>query len=220
MVSHTPYAEACGWFAGVDVYLLDLLLRGRVGPSARVLDAGCGAGRNLTPFLRSGCDVHAFDASQEAVGRARERFAALAPHLPPGRARVATIEDLQPSGDFDLVLAVAVLHFARDAAHFDALVARLWGAVAPGGLLYTRLAARTGVEDVLTPLGGGRYRQGDGDERFVIDPADLPARTTALGGVLAEPLKTVVVHGKRAMTTWVIERPRGGPAQGDAASDG
>ena len=31
----------------IDIYLLDQILRGRIGPGDRVLDAGCGSGRNL-----------------------------------------------------------------------------------------------------------------------------------------------------------------------------
>ena len=34
-------------FGDIDIYLFDQLLRGRVGPGMRILDAGCGFGRNL-----------------------------------------------------------------------------------------------------------------------------------------------------------------------------
>jgi len=48
-------------FGEIDIYLFDQLLRGRVAPGMRILDAGCGAGRNLIYFLRQGYDVFAVD---------------------------------------------------------------------------------------------------------------------------------------------------------------
>lgn len=202
--------DALAWFEGVDVYLLDLLLRGVVRPPARVLDAGCGSGRNLVPLVRGGFEVHGIDASEESVGRARARVTALDPAFPPDRLRVARVEALAPTGDFDLVILVAVLHFARDEAHFDEMLRAVWGTVAPGGLVFARLASTTAMEDVHTPLGGGRFIQGDGDERFVVEADTLAARAESLGAEPAEPLKTVVVHGRRAMTNWILRRPRAG----------
>jgi SAM-dependent methyltransferase len=40
-------------FSDIDIYLFDQLLKGRIGSRDRVLDAGCGSGRNLTYLLRS-----------------------------------------------------------------------------------------------------------------------------------------------------------------------
>ena len=34
-------------FGDIDIYVFDQLLRGRIPTTARVLDAGCGKGRNL-----------------------------------------------------------------------------------------------------------------------------------------------------------------------------
>ena len=43
-------------FGEIDIYLFDQLLRGRIAPGMRVIDAGCGGGRNLLylaePWLR------------------------------------------------------------------------------------------------------------------------------------------------------------------------
>ena len=69
-------------FGGIDVYLFDQLLKGRFDAGMRVLDAGCGSGRNLVYFLREGFDVSAVDVSPEAVSRVRSLAASLAPHLP------------------------------------------------------------------------------------------------------------------------------------------
>jgi SAM-dependent methyltransferase len=54
-------------FGGIDIYLFDQLLRGRISPAMRVLDAGCGSGRNLVYFVRVGYDVYATDSDPRAI---------------------------------------------------------------------------------------------------------------------------------------------------------
>ena len=189
-----------------DIYLLDQWMRGRLRAPMRILDAGCGGGRNLDPFLLGGFEVHGIDADAAAIEKARAHAAELASSVPAGNFRVARVDDLDPArdGTFDAVIAIAVLHFARDRAHFDAQLAALWSVVRPGGLLFMRLATTIGNEAHLTPLGGGRFRMGDGTERFLVGRADLAAATASLGGTLLDPVKTVLVEELRAMTTWVV----------------
>ena len=57
----TPSINLQAWFGGIDIYLFDQLLKGRFVPGMRILDAGCGSGRNLVYFLRSGYEVFAVD---------------------------------------------------------------------------------------------------------------------------------------------------------------
>jgi hypothetical protein len=47
----------------------------------------------------------------------------------------------------------------------------------------------------------------DGSDRFVVDESLLMAYSEQLGARLADPLKTTVVQGMRAMTTWCLIRP-------------
>ena len=42
-------------FGHIDIYVFDQILRGNIAPGMRVLDAGCGYGRNLVYLLREGC---------------------------------------------------------------------------------------------------------------------------------------------------------------------
>jgi SAM-dependent methyltransferase len=67
----------------IDIYLFDQLLRGNIMPGMRVLDAGCGPGRNLVYLLREGYVVFASDQSPEAIAQTRALAASLAPDLPP-----------------------------------------------------------------------------------------------------------------------------------------
>ncbi len=192
----------------VDVYLFDQVMKGRFPAGARILDVGCGGGRNVVWFLRAGYDVHAIDPEPRAVQKVRRMAAELAPSpLPNENFRVETAEETSfPDASFDAVIASAVLHMARDRTHFDGMLAGCWRVVRPGGLLFARLAASDGIRDRLVPRPGGRWLLPDGGERFLVDQAELLALTGRLGGTLLEPIKTTNVQGMRCMATWVLRK--------------
>ena len=64
-------------FGPIDIYLFDQLLRGRIMPGMRVLDVGCGGGRNLVYLLREGFEVYGVDEDPRAVASVREMAVAL-----------------------------------------------------------------------------------------------------------------------------------------------
>ncbi|MDE3156484.1 MAG: class I SAM-dependent methyltransferase [Acidobacteriota bacterium] len=194
----------------IDIYLLDQLLRGRIAPPMQILDAGCGGGRNLEYLLSEGYDVRGVDGNPEAIRAVRALAARLAPGLPADRFRVEPIEAMSfADASADVVISSAVLHFARDHAHFQAMLDGSWRVLRPGGLFFCRLASSIGMESRVQPLGGGRHRLPDGSERYLVDEAALRAATDRLGGEWLDPLKTTIVQNQRCMTTWVL-RKRGG----------
>lgn len=192
-------------FGNIDIYLFDQLLRGRIGAGMRVLDSGCGGGRNLVYLLRrTDIDVYASDPDPAAVESVRALAAELRPELPADHIRLEPLE--RPSfadASMDVVICNTVLHFARDDAHFDEMVDALWRLLRPGGLLFTRLASSIGMESRMRPVGNGRFLMPDGSERYLVDEARLMETTARLGGALLDPLKTTIVQDQRCMTTWV-----------------
>ena len=193
------------WFGEIDIYLFDQLLKGRILPGMKILDAGCGGGRNLLYLLRCGLDVSAVDSSAEAVEHVRGLAARLAPQLPPENFRAEPVEALSfPDSSFDAVLSSAVLHFARDESQFHAMLREMWSVLKPGGLLFVRLASSIGIEERVERLEGRRHLLPDGSQRFLVDESFLLALTRELGGILADPLKTTNVQNLRCMTTWVV----------------
>ena len=174
----------------------------------RVLDAGCGPGRNLVYLLRSGYEVFAVDAEPVAVGAVRKLAAALAPALPAENIRAEPIEHMTfADASFDVVLSSAVMHFARDDAQFEAMLGEMWRVLKPGGLFFCRLASSIGMEARVRRLHGRWHALPDQSERYLVDEARLLELTRALGGVLVDPLKTTVVQDQRCMTTWVVRKP-------------
>jgi tellurite methyltransferase len=194
-------------FGQIDIYLFDQLLRGRITQGMRVLDAGCGHGRNLVYLLREGYDVFGADADPRAVEAVRHLAAALAPALPPDNFRVEPMESMSFTDAFaDVVISSAVLHFARDEEHFLAMLRGSWRMVRPRGLFFCRLASSIGIETQVKRLSGRRFLLPDGSERCLVDEALLMSLTQQLGGELADPLKTTVVQNQRSMTTWVVRK--------------
>lgn len=194
-------------FGQIDIYLFDQLLRGRIRPGMRVLDAACGTGRNLVYLLQSGYEVFATDADADAVDFVRRLAAQLAPQMPEENFRVEPVERMTFPDDFaDVVLSSAVLHFARDDAQFDAMVRQMWRVLKPGGMLFCRLASSIGMEDRVHLITGRRFLLPDGSERYLVDEAMLMNLTGRLGGRLLDPLKTTLVQNQRCMTTWVVRK--------------
>lgn len=202
-----PHLDLQDWFGGIDIYLFDQLLKGRFTPRMRLLDAGCGGGRNLVYFLRSGYEVCGVDQSTEAVARVRALAATLAPHLPADNFRVEAVEKSSFNDEsFDLVISSAVLHFARDEGHWQSMVSEMWRVLKPGGVFFARLASNIGMEEKVELIEGRRYHLPDGSDRFLVDEQMLLAATDSLGGEWLEPLKTVVVQNLRAMSTWCLRK--------------
>ena len=194
-------------FGAIDIYVFDQLLRRRLAPGMRVLDIGCGSGRNLVYLLQSGYEVFGIDSDPISIQVVQQLAARLAPHLPPDNFRVEAVEQISfPEAFADVVFSSAVLHFARDDAQFTAMLRGTWKVLRRGGLLFCRLASSIGMDQQVTPIAGRRHRLPDGTERYLVDEALLTDLTRELGGELLDPLKTTIVQNQRAMTTWVVRK--------------
>ncbi len=199
-----PSAALRDTFGEIDIYLFDQITRGRFDRRRRVLDAGCGDGRNLIYFLRHDFDCHAVDRDPSAIAHLQETARVLAPALPTSNIRVGELDSLpHQDGAFDAVVCSAVLHFADDARHFSRMVDEMWRVLAHGGLFFARLASNIGLEDRIGPA-GRRVRLPDGNDRFVVDERMLIHLSERLGATLIDPIKTTNVQQQRCMTTWVL----------------
>lgn len=101
----------------------------------RVLDAGCGSGRDTLAFQRAGYRVAAFDASPELARLASEHTGlpvCVADFL---SLDAATPLGLPPGARFDGIWACASLLHVTEADHARAW-GQLWAWLAPGGVVY------------------------------------------------------------------------------------
>jgi len=96
------------------------------------LDAGCGAGRLLVPWLQAGLDVDGCDASADMVERCRER--ALAEGLAP-TLFVQPLHALDPPRRYRTIVVCGVFGLGSTRAQDEEALRRLYAALAPGGTL-------------------------------------------------------------------------------------
>ncbi|MFD2144657.1 class I SAM-dependent methyltransferase [Mucilaginibacter antarcticus] len=100
-----------------------------------MLDIGCGGGRNLHYFLQNGFEVFGADHNTDAVLAVQSLSSALAPNNPTTNFTAAAADDLPfADNEFDLAISSAVLHFAKDEAHFEAMVAEAFRVLKPGAI--------------------------------------------------------------------------------------
>lgn len=194
-------------FGNIDIYLFDQLLKGTYDHCHKVLDAGCGGGRNLVFFLNNGYEVYGIDPQPDAVQDVKELSKTLSPDNPRENFRVATAEAL-PFEDnyFDLVISSAVLHFADNRPHFESMLLSMWRVLKPGGYFFARLASDIGIEARVKSIGNGRFLLPDGSERFLVNGPLLLHYTQKLNAFMHEPIKTTNVQNLRCMTTWCLQK--------------
>ena len=204
MAQLTTGEELRQQFGDIDIYLFDQILRGRFDSRPRVLDAGCGDGRNLVYLLQHGFECYGVDSEPSAIAVIRQRVARLAPSLPSTNFAVAEVTKIpHPDERMHAVICSAVLHFANDEDHFTSMVTEMWRVLARGGLFFARLASNIGIEAIVGQA-GRQVRLPDGTDRFIVDESMLIRLGGQLRGRLADPIKTTNVQGKRCMTTWCL----------------
>jgi 2-polyprenyl-3-methyl-5-hydroxy-6-metoxy-1,4-benzoquinol methylase len=106
----------------------------------RVMDVGCGMGRNPYWYLQAGAaSVLGVDVDEGSLAAARKNLAAFSN----ARVEKVSAHDLDPAalGTFDRVTCLGVLHHL---AEHEAALQRMWSCVAPGGDLVLWCYAREG----------------------------------------------------------------------------
>ncbi|WP_299821273.1 class I SAM-dependent methyltransferase [uncultured Pontibacter sp.] len=204
---HIPLTSLAAHFANIDIYLFDQLLKGRIAKGMKLLDAGCGGGRNIQYLMQAGVKVYGADTSEKAIEDVKRMAAALALTLSAKNFVVADLEKL-PFADaaFDVVLCSAVLHFARDEAHFKRMTQELWRVLKPGGMLFCRLSTTIGMEGKLQQAGHRKYQMPHGPVWFLAGEDLLQELILEWQAEKLEPLKTVLVEQERSMTTLVLRK--------------
>ena len=191
----------------VDNYLLDQLLKGRFTKDTKILDVGCGEGRNAVYFLQKNYPIFGIDPNELAIQYCRYLAKSIDPETDIHRFQVgdgATIPF--HAAAFDAVISSAVLHFAEGHAHFWQMISEIHRVLKTGGIFWMRL--NTGFGNILeesTALGEGRYALPDGSERYVLLPEGLQ-QLERMGFEFLETPKTVLVYGQRETGVFLMEK--------------
>ena len=151
-------------------------------PTGRVLDAGCGSGRDAKAFADKGFSVDAFDASHE--------LAQLASDFTGQRVEVMSFLDFDRRHIYDGIWACAsLLHVSQP--DLEQALQRLWRGLKPDGVLYVSFKHGTGEREQ-----GGRVFT-DATE------AQLQSWVQALDGVVSTDIWLTVDQRPNRQEEWV-----------------
>ena len=187
--------------SNTDIYLIDLILKGYISENDRILDAGCGFGRNMNLFLTEGYSVQGFDPNEEAIHELQQ-------HYPASKHSflVDRIETFSSTEKFDFVICNAVLHFAANHAQFCEQFKALATFLRPSGILFIRMTSNIGLESTIEIDNNGRACLPDESERYLLNEDILSELMQETQLEFAEPLKTVNVNNLRCMSTLVLRK--------------
>ncbi len=159
------HATGARWFSDLPSPIVAHTLgKYGLGRAARLLELGCGEGRDALPLLRAGYDLLATDVSPEAVACCRKA-------APQFAGRFAVLDCLceDPRARFDFIFAVALVHMLVPDADRLAFYRFLRGHLTENGLAL-----------VCSMGDGAETRRTDPAEAFALRERDFGGKTLLL----------------------------------------
>ncbi|ALM07176.1 hypothetical protein SB49_04690 [Sediminicola sp. YIK13] len=186
----------------LDIYLLDQIVKGRYLKEDKILDAGCGSGRNMYWFYHNQYNIWALDRELLTIRSVKEIY--------PNCSDQFVVSELDgmpyTNGEFNHIICNAVLHFARNEQHFLGMLAEMLRVLKVHGSLFIRMASNIGIEDLVEAEGNGIFSIPDGTQRFLLTRKLLDNFMAKFNLTFLEPIKTTNVHDERCMTTLVLQK--------------
>lgn len=187
---------------GIDIYLLDQILKERYQQNDVILDAGCGSGRNLKWFYDNKFTLYGVDSLESRIEEVKEKYTEQHSNF-----SVQNLDQLQFENQFfDHVICSAVLHFAQNTQQFKRMVAELFRVLKPSGSLFIRMTSNFGIEDKVQSISDGVYYLPDTTNRFLLTSDLVAYLKETFSFTYLEPLKTVNVNNMRCMSTLVLKK--------------
>lgn len=191
----------------VDIYLLDQILKGRFTKEMKILDAGCGEGRNAVYFINQGYQVFGIDPNETAIQYCRYLSKSLRSDFDAHRFQVGSLEEIPFHREaFDVVICSAVLHFAESVDNFEKMLIEIHRVLKNGGIFWFRMCTGFGgILEQSRPLRNGKYALPDGSERFVF-LKEYVDNLKKIGFEFIENPKTVLVLDQREMGVFLMRK--------------
>lgn len=185
------------FLGNIDIYLLDAILKGYFVNKSRVLDIGCGEGRNIIYFMREGYDVYGIDTHSSAIKMCRMVAGSIDKGIDLSHfieANAATI----PYKDeyFDAIISSAVMHFASDENHFMQMMTEAARVLKPSGIFFIRMASDIGLD----------ANKSKNNFSFLLTRELIKFCMNKFNMEKLEPLKSVNVEDSRVMTTLLLRK--------------
>ena len=152
-------------------------------PGGRLLDLGCGAGRNAVPLAQRGWTVVATDLSWPMLAAAAKNAAENG--VVDRVGLVLAPMDQIPAHDrsFDLVIAHGIWNLARSASEFRRAVGEAARVARPGAALFVFTFSRNTLPPEVEPIAGEPFvfSQFSGEPQCFLTAAQLLAELGAAG---------------------------------------
>lgn len=194
----TPH-EINNYFGDMDIFLMDLILKGKIPEKGKVLDAGCGEGRNGIYFINNQYSYTGVDTDRSKVS--------LIEFLSGGTESSFFVEDIKTFAErketFDFIVCSRVLHFAESEDHFYEMWNDLISMLNPRAIIYISMDSVIDT-DIGEAKDNGRFLFPDGEVRFAITKEIY--KDIKKGFEEIESLKTLVAHEKRAQSFIALKK--------------
>ena len=183
----------------VDIYVIDQILKGSYKSEQKILDAGCGKGRNSKWFYNNDYEIHGIDIDEEFLAFAKAEYPKQTDHFITG-----SLDNL-PYGknSFDHILCCAVLHFANSETHFTAMFSELIRVLKPEGMLLIRMASNIGLDGNAPEI---TFKENGHKGTYYLTRERINQLIKEFDLTLLEAVKTTNVQDERAMTTLVLSK--------------
>jgi len=191
----------------IDLYLLDQLMKGRIQPNMRILDAGFGHGRNAQYFIENDFDIWGVDRKEDLASYINEKIDNWNPVYDRSKFLITDLKSLPfPNQYFDFIISSAVLHFAESRAHFIQLFEETIRVLKPSGIFWFRMTTKHTLEAHAQHLHDDVYALPDGSTRYLLDLTVLRSLMEKYHLAFIDPFKTVNVADLRTMAVVVLQK--------------
>lgn len=186
----------------IDVFLLDQILKGRFEQAGRILDAGCGEGRNLTYFISNGYDVWGIDSNPTALQMLRMIGRSLHTNFDREKFIEADITEIPfPPRSFDAIICTAVLHFLPSEEAFFTALDEMMKVLRKGGFLLISMISNIHNRD--STVSTEEHPQSD---RLFLTETLYTTLLLRYKLQEIEPVKTVVAGNAQATTYMILKK--------------
>jgi 2-polyprenyl-3-methyl-5-hydroxy-6-metoxy-1,4-benzoquinol methylase len=187
---------------GIDIYLLDQILKGCYQNRDVILDAGCGNGRNLKWFYNNYFTIYGIDLNKKRLDKAKDSYSKQRDNF-----SIQNIKSLNFENEkFDHIICNAILHFAENEQGFLAMLTELLRVLKPNGTIFVRTATIESLEDKVIQISDGVYKLPDKSDRFLLTKDLLQSILKEFNLELVERYKYVNVDDLRCMATFILQK--------------
>lgn len=187
-------------FGDADLFLIDWVLKGNLPQKGRILDAGCGSGRNLLYFAQNNFDVHALDQNESEVRVTNFLLRSLGQ---PENGKTGDLASIPyPDQSFDFIICSRVLHFAESSSHLMTMFLELLRVCRTSGCIYLSMSSTIGF-DRSVRINEDKVQFPNGDIRLPMTQPILERMSETVSHQ-ADP-RTVIFGEQHAETTLIVQ---------------